>query len=104
MRPVIGKPLPVSVEPVMAEDQPISLFPNPFRTGLLHVRIPGKKSGGENSGNWQITFYELTGRKIKTEILSETTDISGLAEGIYIVEVRNLTNYHFFTSKLVVLK
>ena len=104
MRPVIGKPLPVGIETGKAATQSVSIFPNPCQTGKVHVRIPAKESGGESSGDWQITIYELTGRKVKTGILSETTDISGLAEGIYIVEVRHSANHQFFTSKLVVLK
>lgn len=104
MRPVIGKPLPVSIATEKFVNQPLSLFPNPCSSGQLHVRIPEELSDGNRSGNWQITIHELTGRTVKTGILYETTDISSLAEGIYIVEIRHSADQRIYTGKLVVMK
>lgn len=64
----------------------VSMYPNPTE-GILHVKLKGYKSE-------VIAFnvYNTSGKVVMTgEILSNTTtfDLSGLAKGVYVVELRN---------------
>ena len=103
MRPVIGKPIPVGIKPVPGKNGSLSVYPNPCKTGLVHIIIPGKLYPENDALNWKITINDLTGRKITWVNYSETIDISGLPDGIYLLEARHTTNHQSFTGKLVVL-
>ena len=103
MRPVIGKPLPVGIESVPVKKQNLAIFPNPCNDGLVHIMIPGKQNPVSDESNWRISVYDLTGRKIAGYVYQETTDISAIPDGIYLVELQHATGHQSYSGKLVVI-
>jgi hypothetical protein len=103
MRPVVGKPIPVGIEPVPEKKGSLSIYPNPNKTGFVHIILPGKQESGNEMMNWKISIYDITGRKVAGLNYSETIDISGIPGGVYILTLDHITNHQCFTGKLVIL-
>jgi len=103
MRPVVGKPLPVGIEPVPVKKGSMTIYPNPCKTGLVHVLLPENPNPENDKIDWKITILDLTGRRVTGFNYSETIDISGLPDGIYLLEIRHTTDHQCFTGKLVIL-
>ncbi len=103
MRPVIGKPIPVGIGQIPIKKGSLAIYPNPCKSGLVHIILPENSNSENNEITWKITIYDLTGRKLKVFPYAETTDISGLPGGIYLLELQHTTNHQCFTGKLVVL-
>jgi hypothetical protein len=103
MRPVIGKPIPLGIPSLLAEQGKLSIYPNPARNGWVHVILPDAQKSGNDKINRVFVIHDLTGRNILNGIYSETIDISSLTEGIYLLEVYSPTENHRYTGKLVIL-
>ncbi len=60
----------------------LQVYPNPVKE-QLNINLPQ----GESKG--QATFYDMTGRAVKTVSLNSTNDlnVSSLAKGVYLVEI-----------------
>ncbi|XLS29313.1 T9SS type A sorting domain-containing protein [Flavobacteriaceae bacterium M23B6Z8] len=67
------------------------IFPNPVQTELLNIRLPS-----EQNENTQIEIYDLNNKLLLPPIIlghqQETTlDVSGLAQGVYLLLLRSET-------------
>jgi hypothetical protein len=70
------------------------LYPNPV-SGILHIQLEEQLAG-------TVTLTDLTGRKVRSEILpagSSRIDVSTLPAGIYLLNVQNTKGT--YTSKIV---
>lgn len=103
MRPVVGKPIPVGIEPVQEKNQPLTIYPNPCKSGVIHIVLPGQTNPGNDETGWNISVYDLTGRKIAMLPYTGSADISSIPDGIYLLEVQHLKTLQRFSGKLVVI-
>jgi len=74
-----------SVEEMEADENSISIFPNPT-TGLLNISF-----GNAESEGYSVEIYDALGRLVTTEMVSasdnHTMDISAYPEGLYVVRI-----------------
>ncbi len=96
MRPVFGDLYDVSgiAEPTQGPE--VNLYPNPV-TDL--VRIATDRSVG-------YTIYEISGREVLSEKLVDTStiDVSGLAEGVYLIRFTDLETGLMSTKRMVIAR
>jgi len=96
VRPVLGKPLPVSV-PEYTVDRRIMAYPNPAHSRLF-INYPANI----NDKDITVGLFNIYGRVIYSSDKPETTiDISNLPGGIYILKVSDLKNY-IATEKIII--
>ena len=80
-------PLPPNAIKNLAQTNTINIYPNPAHN-FLYI-----ENSGQNTGEESITFYNIIGQKLAVTISGsgnkKVADISGLPNGIYIVEYRN---------------
>ncbi|MBC7884565.1 MAG: T9SS type A sorting domain-containing protein [Saprospiraceae bacterium] len=63
----------------------ISLYPNPA-SGIVHIVADG-------FSEFQVTVYNLDGRKIRTYNGVEVIDVSDVGQGVYIVKIKHVGGY-----------
>lgn len=81
IRPVTGPPLVTSVNDIpFHSTKPLSFRPNPARDYIVFdtEKLPV-------DGLTYVSFFDLSGKKVKEVLFSETVDISYLKTGIYII-------------------
>jgi hypothetical protein len=60
----------------------LALYPNPA-SSVLHI--------GTNAMHPQwLTFYDASGRKLSEQAYTNTVDVSALANGVYLVELKSI--------------
>jgi hypothetical protein len=104
MRPVVGKPIPLSVEEKQGEKGRLTVFPNPCKDGVIRIRISGVPSIGDDPEGLEIIIRDLTGRQIATHRYSEIIDISQIPDGIYILTVKSKKDGQQYSGKLAVVR
>ena len=72
----------------------LKIYPQPARE-ILNIEVP-------EEWNPEINIYDLTGKLRLSKVRQSTIRVGGLAQGLYVVEVRDL-NTNLSTSKLIVI-
>ncbi len=99
LRPVMGRPLPASVEPEEAEELRVSIYPNPAAT---YFRLDWPPP--ENAGEWSVALLDLQGRTLYRARGSETFhDVSRLPEGFYILKLER-SGRKTITRKIMIIR
>ena len=95
----------VTANSLSSENQELNLFnisPNPFNNEIS-IKIPNRYAGNE----FNITIYDLNGRKVFNEISTEDNgniNLSGLEtlkHAIYLVKIVNINNGDSFNKRLI---
>ena len=103
IRPVIGKPLPLGIDNLNANNGSLKIYPNPCSSGQIHISL--NESGNTASKeNWNITISSLTGQQVCQSHGVDILDISALPSGIYFVKVNDLKNFQTYVTKLIIMK
>lgn len=77
-------------------DALINIFPNPA-SSVIHIKIEGQV-------DFQVTLYDLTGRKIGRSRNTTQLSIDSLSAGIYLLEIKDIDSEKFVMEKIVVSK
>jgi hypothetical protein len=102
MRPVFGKPYPVSADETGIDENVVnqfSVYPNPAND---QITIAGLKNGMENT---MISLLDISGRQvIPTQQINAngTLEVSQLTSGIYFVQLRTQTGELIGTQRVVI--
>ncbi|WP_411767234.1 T9SS type A sorting domain-containing protein [Winogradskyella sp. A3E31] len=70
-----------------------SLYPNPTSTGQVKIN-------SVNSGAMDVEVYDILGKQVKRETITNTLDVSNLRSGVYILKITQ--NEATTTKKLVI--
>lgn len=96
MRPIIGANMILSTNPANDISNNLVIYPNPAQT-QFYV----KTNALIKNNNAELVVYNMIGNQILyTTNLSNPIDISGLAQGIYIVRV--VSNNQIYSAKLLI--
>jgi hypothetical protein len=102
IRPVVGKPIPLGVDDIATTDLKINIYPNPCNASTINISIPKSIDNNLNSGNCDIIVSDMLGHiRLKTGYQSRI-DVSGLASGLYFLEIRNRTGMRAGISKFII--
>lgn len=69
------------------------IYPNPA-ANLISINI-------ENNNDFEVTFYDIVGNKIKVFKNQKTMDISGIRNGVYLMEVSDLQTQKITVHKII---
>ncbi len=89
MRPILGDTAGavISVPEPEAGEISVNLYPNPTRD-LLHVELTG--NGAEEHPRFRAEVYSTNGQRILHTETDRTIDLSGVANGLYLVRITNI--------------
>jgi hypothetical protein len=104
MRPIVGKPIPLGVQDKQIPSGSVTLFPNPSKTGSVNIRVTNLPEGTGSLENWRITVYNLYGQVLIKKPFESVLDVSGLNEGLYLVEILNPQSAQRSTAKLMIAR
>ena len=102
LRPIMGIPLATGINDITDNDindenplkQKMSFYPNPSTS---YIRI---ETNGFNTFTDYISLYDMTGKEVLREHLTDYLDISRLKAGIYIISI-NRNGFPLATNKLI---
>ena len=102
IRPVFGlskdPEVGIAEQPInITKEDFIKIYPNPAKDKLFIEGIA-------DYNNTSITLYDIYGSKIFHHQQTEAIDISGFADGIYIIRINNHLSGTTFTRKLIIKK
>ncbi len=102
MRPVLGEEFdPYGLDEKELQEGQLLVYPNPNRDGILNIRISGLATSQPNS-NGELLIYNMFGQEVKHTSYKKQLDISGLANGMYIVRYHEPTQSRTISCKFMV--
>ncbi len=84
IRPVVGKPIPLSTDEPKPVETSLTVYPNPCNNGLLCLRGTDNLRAGAT-----VRIFDITGALRLESPLTGTVDVRTMAPGLYILEVRS---------------
>jgi len=99
MRPVIGKPFdPTGIPVKTMQNNNLSIYPNPSSGDLIHIILEPNTS----SFKPELEVFNVVGERVMMVPYSETLNISGLPEGLYIIRVVIPETGKAYTGKVII--
>lgn len=96
IRPVfstnINHTLSIEEREVEMEELNIVMYPNPAKEMVSFNGLPD---------DYVVSMYDMSGRLVFSEQQESTVDISFLQNGIYVVDIRDLSGVSLYTEKLI---
>ena len=77
-------------------DSTVVIYPNPVAV-LIHIEVDGLP-------NYRATLYTLEGKKIQSAINQHKINVADIAQGIYFLEVEDLSTGQRIIEKIVVAR
>jgi hypothetical protein len=102
MRPVVGKPIPLSTGDIIPHRQSFELYPNPCMAAKVTIHIPENGNQGQVSAFTLLTVYNLFGQPVLKSGYTSNLDVSTLPGGIYFVVLTNASGMRLGVSKLII--
>ncbi|MCX6304952.1 MAG: T9SS type A sorting domain-containing protein [Bacteroidetes bacterium] len=102
IRPIIGKPIPLGIGDIPANDVKISVYPNPCNSGLLHLCVPDSYDKTSNYGDGTILISDLVGHILLKTGFQQEINVTSLSNGLYFLEIRNRAGVRVGTAKFII--
>jgi len=89
----VNGPRPVSIE--------TSLYPNPLRGNLLHIKINESHS---NPSEFRIELFDVHGRLVLSQEFSTTIDLAHLSNGLYILRLTHPQGHRAQSNRFIIAR
>jgi hypothetical protein len=104
MRPIIGKPIPLGINSLKPSRGTLSVYPNPCSAENVTINLVKKPDLPLSKGLWILKVRNLTGQEVVSVNYTGNLNVSGLSNGLYLVEVCDRVTGQRFTGKLVIAR
>jgi hypothetical protein len=104
IRPVIGKPIPLGIGDLTNRDIKMAVYPNPCRTGTLHINLPESNINTGDLENSTLVITDLMGQVRLKSSYRAAIEVSSLPNGLYLIETRNRSGIRIGVSKFIIAK
>jgi len=102
MRPVVGKPIPLSSGEIVPQNGSFQIYPNPCSDHMLHVGLSGNKFTSAELAPLALTVYNLFGQPVLTTRFNDVIDVGTLKSGIYFIALTDGTGIRLGVKKLII--
>ncbi len=100
LRPLVGYKNPLANEPEIPGNDTFSIYPNPVGNGNLNIVISDEWQ--KNRENIKLRLLSISGQTIYHQKFDSKLDVSGLAKGLYLLQLTNTLSGKTMTQKVVV--
>jgi hypothetical protein len=98
IRPIFGHEFDSGINtPSLQETKSVTIYPNPIKESFS-IKLPEENS---NYYQYQLSIYNLLGERVVLGTLEETTNISYLPQGAYILQLYNTTTQNTYSQKIL---
>ena len=98
IRPVFGQAL-ITYTPEFEERKQVNVYPNPVRGQRIMIDHPFN-----NIRNSEIRIFDATGRMVYSGQFEKETDVSSLANGMYLLQIINQGQSETITSRFIIAR
>ena len=102
MRPVVGKPIPLSTGDIIPRKGAFNIYPNPCNGNILNIHIPDKNILPAGSSPLFLTIYNLFGQQVLNTRFTNTIDVGTLSDGIYFISLTDASGIQLGVRKLII--